>query len=379
MGKPKAPPPPDYAGLAKQQGEANIQNAQFEAGINRPTEVDPYGSRTWTLRPGADPKNPQPGDYVVSTSLNPAQQGLLDSQNQISQSFLNTGIAGLDRVSDTMAQPFDPSSAGAMGRLSTEGLPGIDASNDQSRLRVEEAMMSRLQPQLDRQRQALDTRLTTSGHELGSEAWQQGMNLQNQAEIDARMQAILGGGAEEDRILANQRATRGQLFGEQSDVTGFNNDARTQLIQELLMQRQLPLNEANALRTGAQVGQFTPANFYTPQSQAAPLFDAGLAQGNYDLQSYQNKLSGSNALLGGLANLGSSAIMKWSDRRLKTNIQPAGEKWGLPWYTWDWKDGTGSSEGVMADEVEAVMPEAVVQFGDYKAVRYDMLEHRHVA
>ena len=91
------------------------------------------------------------------------------------------------------------------------------------------------------------------------------------------------------------------------------------------------------------------------------------------MQAYQNRQSGFNSLLGGLAGLGGAAITKYSDRRLKTNIQPKGSRNGFPWYSWDWADGSGSDEGVMADEVEKLLPEAVVQFGEFKAVRYDML------
>jgi hypothetical protein len=377
MGKPKAPPPPDYAGLAAQQGQVNKDTSMFDAGMNRPTEVDPYGSRTWTLRPGADAKNPQPGDWTVNTSLNPQEQQLLDSDRRISSQFGQIAEGSLGRLGDMMGSGLDLSGAPGLQTASTQGLPELAGNSDATRQRVEQALMSRMRPELDRQRQAMDTRLLTSGHDLGSAGWNTGMGLQSQAENDAMMQAILAGGQEESRLLGEQRATRGQLFNEGMDTAGFNNTARQQAIAEILQQRALPFNEANALRTGQQIGTFNPAQFSQSQTGAPPLFDAGLAQGNYDLAASQSKQSGFNSLLGGLAQMGGAAITRYSDRRLKTNIRQIGEKWGFPWYTWDWKDGTGSSEGVMADEVEAVLPQAVVQFGEFKAVHYHMLEARN--
>lgn len=50
----------------------------------------PYGSVNWTLRPGADPKNPQPGDYIQSTALAPGQQSIYDTSTA---NKLNTGLA----------------------------------------------------------------------------------------------------------------------------------------------------------------------------------------------------------------------------------------------------------------------------------------------
>ena len=72
----------------------------------------------------------------------------------------------------------------------------------------------------------------------------------------------------------------------------------------------------------------------------------------------------------GAATAGAFAAL--SDRRLKRNIKSAGRRGRHNWYTWDWVWG-GSSEGVMADEVERYMPEAVIEVGGYKAVKYGAL------
>jgi hypothetical protein len=365
MGKPSAPPPPDYAAAATAQGAADRDTAVFNAGMNRPTELDPYGMRTWTLRPGADPQNPQPGDYVVSTSLAPEQQGLLDSQNRISQSFLNTGEAGLGRVAGMLGTAPNISGAPALrggvnsylggtqqlgpgAPLQTSlpgGLPGLDSASDATRQRVEQALFSRIRPEFERREAASRNRLLNTGFEVGSEGSNAELDQLGRDRNDAEMQAILAGGSEMSRLLGEQRANRGQLYGEQlsagqfgnqalgqqfqqgAQAAGFNNDllqqlfgrelagstfnnqARQQSIAETLMMRQLPLNEINALRSGVQVGGLQPAQFYSPQAGAAPTFDASLAQGNYDQNSYQNQQQGYNGLMGGMATLGSAALM----------------------------------------------------------------------
>lgn len=49
-----------------------------------------------------------------------------------------------------------------------------------------------------------------------------------------------------------------------------------------------------------------------------------------------------------------------SDIRLKTNIRRIGTTpRGFNAYSWDWKDGSGSSMGVIAQEVQAIEPSAV--------------------
>lgn len=68
------------------------------------------------------------------------------------------------------------------------------------------------------------------------------------------------------------------------------------------------------------------------------------------------------ALLGAGAQLGAAAIGKYSDRRLKQNIELVGrdERTGLSLYEFAYKDAPHERwRGVMADEVLQVMPSAV--------------------
>lgn len=391
MGKPKAPPAPDYAALAQQQGTESRDTAGFNTNINRVNQVGPYGSVTWAQRPGADPLHPGVGDYTQTTALSPEQQALYDANNRISQSFANTAESGLSRVGGAMAAPFNPqglpawqtvdtsgaspvSSVGAWAlpnqsigagqvqqQLQRGGLPALDYGTAEARQRVESALRARLTPQLDEQQRALESQLLNSGLEKGSQAWNSELDRMGRARNDAEQQIIAAGGAEESRLSDLQRAQRAQLFGEELgagqfannaigqqfgqdlsaaqfgntaagqdfsqrlqsgqfrnqaayqqimaalQAAGQNNQTRGQSFQEQLMQRQLPLNETNALRTGAQTQMPQFGSYYTGgNAQAAPVLDAGMAQGSYDMNRYNQQLGGYNALLGGLAGLGSA-------------------------------------------------------------------------
>jgi len=76
-----------------------------------------------------------------------------------------------------------------------------------------------------------------------------------------------------------------------------------------------------------------------------------------------------------LAATGLSALLAFSDPRLKTNIKKVGEiDSGLGWYTWDWKNPIDQpSEGVMATEVKDLIPDAVHMINGYMAVDMGMV------
>lgn len=111
---------------------------------------------------------------------------------------------------------------------------------------------------------------------------------------------------------------------------------------------------------------------------------------NADLEGLQNYLS----LISGIGGMGSSStttaqksggllgnifsgiatIAKMSDRRLKENIRRVGTlDNGLGVYLYTYKGGSEPQIGVMADEVEQIIPHAVTEMHGYKAVNYGAL------
>ena len=82
--------------------------------------------------------------------------------------------------------------------------------------------------------------------------------------------------------------------------------------------------------------------------------DAAFASYNGKLSNYNQQQQRMASDAQTAATITTIAMMMASDRRLKTNIQRIGETdQGHNLYSWDWKDGSGSSVGVMADEMPA--------------------------
>jgi hypothetical protein len=155
------------------------------------------------------------------------------------------------------------------------------------------------------------------------------------------------------------------------------NAAQQAELQREAFLRQQPLNEITGLMSGSQI-QMPQFQGYSPTSIApAPLFAGTQAQGQSDMDRYGIQSANANAQNAGLFNLlgagGAAGIMKYSDRRLKSNIEKIGtHPLGIGVYEYNIFDRR--ERGVMADEVEAVMPEAVVLHpSGYKMVNYGML------
>jgi hypothetical protein len=87
---------------------------------------------------------------------------------------------------------------------------------------------------------------------------------------------------------------------------------RQQSINEILTERNQPLNEISALASGSQVSQ--PNFLNTPQTQVGGVDYAGMVAKNYDAQNdqYKTQVGANNALMGGLfgmaGTLGGAAI-----------------------------------------------------------------------
>ena len=71
--------------------------------------------------------------------------------------------------------------------------------------------------------------------------------------------------------------------------------------------RNQPLNEFNALRTGAQVQAPPVPGYQGSSAAAAPLYQAGSDAGQYQTDLYNANMGTRNAMLSGLFSLGSSA------------------------------------------------------------------------
>ena len=341
MGKSaSAPPPPDYIGAAKETAAGNLDAARANIAANRVNQYTPYGSLEYAVSGEDKFGNPM---WSATQSLAPAQQQLLDYQNQASLGLGQLAGKGLGYVSKMLDTPFDTS------RLPSTGFDPSQTYQD--------AYMQRLAPQIQQGRERLEQQLANQGIQLGSEAYDRAMRNYAQKENDL-------------------------LLGATTQGFGVGQQARQQALTEQAYLRNEPLNTLSAVRTGSQVQGPT---FVNPAMQAntAGADILGATQMGYNAQmgaaNAQN--AANNAMTQGLFSLGGAALM--SDIRTKENIKAIG--WlpnGLPVYEYEYKAefkdhplaGHGTHTGVMAQEVEAMYPNAVITLDNgYKAVDYGKL------
>jgi hypothetical protein len=210
-----------------------------------------------------------------------------------------------------------------------------------------------------------------------------GMDTSNQASTN-NAQTQQYNAAMANANLNNQQLS--QLYNQQLQSGQMSNAASNQQLAQNQAIQQNDLNILQALRTGAQlntanlpaVGVSQPAQL--ANWQGADFLGAATAKGQYDQSMYNAQLAAQSQMIsagigaaGALGGAGIGAAVK-SDRRLKKNIKRIGTHvLGIGLYTWDYLWGEPFS-GVMADEVEQVMPEAIVMHpSGFKMVNYSML------
>lgn len=354
MGKPSAPKPPDPVATANAQTSSNINTGIAQGYLNATDQITPYGTVKYNQTGSQNVGGSMVPTFESVTSLNPTYQAILDSQARTGQRALDTGDQLLQNVQRSIASPF-----------SLDGLPSLQtsASANLDRGRIEDAFLSRFNQDWDRQSSANDVKLANQGIGLGSQAYAADKDILNRARNDAVSQAILNSGQEQSR-----------LFGMDLANANLGNQARQQAISELLQQRNQPLNEL-AVLLGFAPGIQTP-NAPSFGGNIAGTDIAGITQGNFNNQmaNYNTAMNQQSGLLGGLFGLGSAAILA-SDRRLKHDVRRIGTTDnGLPVYTFRYNSDGSKHVGVMAQDVEKVMPWAVVEMDNgYKAVNYDMV------
>lgn len=367
------PAPPDYVGAAYAQGAANEDVARVNARLNNPNVTSPYGGQTVTfgtfdqagfdqamqdyqfrLRRGDRNLGAAPtrDAYMINRDIpnvtqtfSPEQQALYDQQVR------NQGLLG------GLAEQGANALQGVVGRaVDFSGAPQT-SNYDDTRRRVIDAYMSRANEDYGKRTDQSNSDLIAAGIRPGSKAYADAQQMIERSRNDAYQQAEIAGG------------------NAASQAYGMDEARRRQGITEYLAQRQTPLNEVTALLSGSQVSNpfAMPGYNASANAQPAPIGAAAAQQGQYATDVYNAQQAQQGNTLGGLFSLGSSAIMRFSDRRLKSNIQRIGtHPLGIGYYAYD--IAGRHEEGVMADEVLAVKPEAVHQHvSGYLMVDYGSL------
>lgn len=343
MGKPKAPPPPDYAAAAKAQGEANVNSSLATNYMNQVNQVGPTGSITYN-RSGTDGYTLPDGTFIpnttVTTTLSPEQQKLYDQNIGISTQLNDLAAKGIGYVDEASGKPInlnalpgrvdsvggasfrpeaapgtlDLQTAGAAPTYSTLGngpdynsvgfeamgqgpalgrqgqgptyqqmgnvgniQTGVQGTNYQdqydfsgvsqmpryedfssSRDRITDAMMQRLQPYIDRDREALRTQLVNQGIGQGTEAYGWDMDMFQRGVNDQRIAALLAGGQEQQNLFSNAMGLRQQGVQEAFAQGNLKNSVADALFNQQLQQGNFA-NSAQAQQFSQQ-GQITDFN-----------------------------------------------------------------------------------------------------------------------
>lgn len=275
MCSPSAPAPPDYAGAAAAQGVANKEAATASSRLNNPNVVNPYGTQTWTEGATAEDRP------TMTQTFSPEQQALYESSMQTKGLLGDLGTQGATALKGVIGNQLDLS-----------GAPAAPGSAEQTRKNTFDAMMSRVNEDTTGQRDQRNSELIAAGIRPGTKAYDDAQNQISRQYNDARQQALLGSGQEAQRDF------------------GMDTQRRKDSIAELLMGRQTPLNEINALMSGSQVSNpfAVPGAAQNSNIAPAPIFGAAQSQYGADMNASNAQNASNNAMMSGLFSLGGAAM-----------------------------------------------------------------------
>ena len=335
FGKGDAPPAPDYAAAARATAQGNLEATRAATKANRINQYTPYGTLTYSQKPtgeydyaaynaavneynramasggggtpgpigdggklwgaqnatnfgrsgsaiggggvGLAPRlenfmkyDPDSG-WEQRVQLTPEAQAALDQQLALNRKYGETANVGFDRVRELFENP----------QLDTSLLPERAINVGQT---AQEAILSRLNPQLQQQDEQLRARLANQGIGLGSTAYQRELAMQGQRANDLQMQAALQG-------------------------INLDQANRAAALQEQAYLQDRPLNLINALRTGNQVTNPQFQQFAQQQAVGGPnMLGAAQAQYGAQLDAYNAQQAQNGGLAGGLFSIGGAAL-----------------------------------------------------------------------
>lgn len=330
MCAPKAPEPPDPKETSAATTGTNVSTAIANTMLGNVNQVTPDGSLTYGQTGSYDWTDPFTGSvhtvptFTATQTLSDAQQAIKGQSDATSLNLAGTANEQSAFLKDYLGRP-------------------VDLNNEATEARLYDLGTKRLDPRFERERDALETRLSNQGIVKGSEAYDREMERLDRGKTDAYNQLALQG--------------------------------RAQATQEALTERNQPINEIIGLMSGAQVNQ---PQFVPTGAATIPTTDnAGIINTNYSqkLAAWQQQMQSRSGLFGDLLGFGGGLLK--SDRRLKKDIRKIGSAKGHPLYEYRFKgDGPHAPKeiGVMAQDVEKIRPDAVVENRDgVKMVKYGQL------
>jgi hypothetical protein len=293
MGKktPDAPTPPNPAQVAAAQTGINREAAIAQAQLNQLDEFTPYGSSVYAPTGGLTPQGIQ--RYSRTATLDPAQQQILDQQNQVNQELNRVAGQQVGRVGETLSTPFTyegmpaggdtgnlaqteanlramtqspydlqagksfAPTAGGIGAAADAGTqaaitaaesystpfdyssaPAAPEADAAARQQVIDSLygqsQSRLDPRFESEQIAMANQLANSGIPRGSEAFSSAMRDFNLGKTDAYQTAlnaaIQAGGAEQSRLFGLGTQARQNAIAEQNYLRALPAAEQSQLM-----------------------------------------------------------------------------------------------------------------------------------------------------
>lgn len=400
MGGSSTPDAPDYVAAAEKQGEYNLQALQMQIGAGRVNQSGPFGSSSWSYtgnltQPTLDDYMSRVGSQVTETAPGPdggfgsnmfsdkaisgaytEQMAQEDYQKALNsfyeqalsdpgswtqtttlspemQAIYDTGYGAWNEAAQNMlANPLDTSGLMAGGDWSQlTSILGSGGADKYSQAYYDQAT-SMLGDKYAAEEQAMRSQLLNQGLTEGSEAYNREMgdwlNAKNANYSNIANQAILTGSQ-------LQNADISSLV---SALTATDAARANQLSEASYMHNQ-PLSDAASILKGLQVPNYTgQANSVSMQpidymGAVSNQYNADLAASNAESAQTQNLINS------GLQAAALAFMLSPSDRRLKGSIVPLGRQTQLGFPLYSYVIFGKQQIGVMADEVEAVMPDAV--------------------
>jgi hypothetical protein len=287
--KTSAPPTPDYAGAAVAQGAANLESARATAKLSNPNMYTPYGTSLVSYE----------GDVpTIRQTLTPTAQKTLEAQQNVDLSLSNLAQKGTGIASSVLDKPFSFSGPNVQTSLDLSNVAKMPVN---AGMTGQEAIMARLEPSLAKQRVSTETQLINQGLRPGTEAYNNAVQILGQQENDARTQAVLQG-------LNLDIGANAQGYNQALQTGQFGNIAQQQALAQAIQQRQMPLNEINALTSSAQIQNPQFQSYTGANVQAAPVFAGAQAQGAFEQNIYNQRAAQDNAATAGLYSLGGAAL-----------------------------------------------------------------------
>lgn len=289
--------------IVGQASEFNDNLVRQQNRVNNIAETGPYGSSSYTY----DEQGNITGRNI---NLDAAQQRTLDLQNQQSQNALNLSQNAMGQLGQAPALNFN-NLQGAQARFT-------EMPTDATRQRVEQATFDRganlLNKQFSNMAAEETANLRARGYQFGGQDYNKLYNERvndprTQAMNDLAQRSVEAGGVEQQRMNQMQLGTNAQNFGQ-------SMQSRQQGINEQVLQRNQPLQEAQALNSlnyGVQNPTFNP--YQAAQNQGVDVggLNMGFAGMANDRSMQQNQFRQDQWMMRNTPRGGGGGAMSFDD------------------------------------------------------------------